>query len=378
MNIRRSYIRLFTLLTGLALCITFLGSSCAFAETVSKPDRWQNEYQAYGRTIKIDTEITVPEKTVFPVLAVKEMPELSSEKVSKYQELFDAMDKTGDHAVFRSKKNEIYISYSDHKGHPDLANPGKVTTPARLLLEYDGDKAYAEDNDLSVNEALDLVRKNIQMIWPSADFRIQDIVLYDRTKYRKSGKKLDDKGTYSLFCIQMIDGIPVAATIHDAYRHERTKHDFIMSHHGNAYASVTDPNDFSSSYYLWNKASELGTPDRLLPFDAVIPAIEEMIMSGNIRYVHHIYWGYAQYDLPEGSKYEYVLVPAWVVWVDWADDSMEELDEDAVNGTGFYTESYYYKPIIVNAVTGKATNPNDESEGRMLLPESYMQWVEGY
>ena len=74
MNIRRSYIRLFTLLTGLALCITFLGSSCAFAETVSKPDRWQNEYQAYGRTIKIDTEITVPEKAVFPVLAVKEMP----------------------------------------------------------------------------------------------------------------------------------------------------------------------------------------------------------------------------------------------------------------------------------------------------------------
>ena len=129
MNIRRSYIRLFALLAGLALCASSFGSSRAFAETSSKPARWQNEYQAYGRTIKIDTEITVPEKTVFPVLAVKEMPELSSEKVSEYQELFDAMDKTGDHAVFRSKKNEIYISYSDHKGHPDLADPGKVTNP---------------------------------------------------------------------------------------------------------------------------------------------------------------------------------------------------------------------------------------------------------
>ena len=152
----------------------------------------------------------------------------------------------------------------------------------------------------------------------------------------------------------------------------------IISRFGGASAYVTDESDLSCSCQLWDTVAELGTPDQCLPFEAVKPALEEMIMSGNIRCVRHINWGYAQYDLPEGSKYEYVLVPAWVVWVDWADDSTEELETDAVNGTGFYTESYYYKPIIVNAVTGKATNPNDEGEGRMLLPESYMQWVEGY
>ena len=54
-----------------------------------------------------------------------------------------------------------------------------------------------------------------------------------------------------------------------------------------------------------------------------------------------------------------------------------ELETDAVNGTGFYTEAYYYKPIIVNAITGETTNPNDISEGRMLLPESYMKWIDG-
>ena len=378
MNMRRSYIRLFTLLTGLVLCITSLGSSCAFAETASKLDRWQNEYQAYGRTIKIDTEITVPEKTVFPVLAVEQMKELPAEEVQKYQEYFESLDKADSKNCFLNKSHRIHVHFYDKKGHPDLSDPGKVTTPARLLPEYDGDKAYAEDNDLTVNGALDLVRKNIRMIYPPVDFQIQDIVLYDRTKYRKSGKKLDDKGSYELGCMQLIDGIPVAGSIHGAFRFGRTIHDAVISGFGGAGATVTDENNLSASYELWDTVSELGTPDRLLSFDAVIPAIEEMIMSGNIRYVHHIYWGYAQYDLPEGSKYEYVLVPAWVVWVNWADDSMEELDEDAVNGTGFYTESYYYKPIIVNAVTGKATNPNDESEGRMLLPESYMQWVEGY
>ena len=365
--------RLCSFLAGLTLCGTCLFTgACAEA---AAPDRWQGEYQAYGRTIKVDTEITVPEKTSFPILAVEEMKELSTEDIKKYKEYFEALEKGGRKNCFQSRYNLIHIQYFDHKSHPDASNPGLVTTPAHMLPEYDPDKAYAEDNDLTVNEALDLVRKNIQLIYPSVDYKIQDIVLYDRTKYRKSGKKLDDKGQYELGCMQLMDGIPVAGSIHDAFRHERTRHDAVIAGFGSAWGLVTDQNNFEYSYTLWDTVAELGTPDQCLPFEAVKPALEEMIMSGNIRCVRHIDWGYAQYDLPEGSKYEYVLVPAWVVWVDWADDSTEELETDAVNGTGFYTESYYYKPIIVNAVTGKATNPNDESEGRMLLPESYMQWV---
>ena len=375
MNIR---MRFWTLLTCLVLFGSCLGASGAFAETLQAPDRWKGEYRAYGRTIKIDTEITIPEKTSFPILAVEKTKELSPEEVKKHEEYFKTLEKGGRKNCFWSRDNKIHISYFDHKSHPDVSNPGLVTTPAHMLTEYDVNKAYAEDNDLTVSEALDLVRKNIQLIYPSVDYKIRDIVLYDRTKYRKSGKKLHDKGQYELGCMQLMDGIPVAGSIHDAFRHERTRHDAVIAGFGSAWGLVTDRNNFEYSYTLWDTVAELGTPDQCLPFEAVKPALEEMIMSGNIRCVRHIDWGYAQYDLPEGSKYEYVLVPAWVVWVDWADDSTEELETDAVNGTGFYTEAYYYKPIIVDALTGKATNPNDESENRMLLPESYMQWVEGY
>ena len=99
-------------------------------------------------------------------------------------------------------------------------------------------------------------------------------------------------------------------------------------------------------------------------------------MSGNVRHVFGVDLGYAQYDLPEGSKYENVLVPAWVVRVGWMDDPEEEPDgATAVNGTD-YGMGCTELPIIVNAVTGEATDPMDESEGRMLLPASWMQWVE--
>ena len=103
-----------------------------------------------------------------------------------------------------------------------------------------------------------------------------------------------------------------------------------------------------------------------------------MIMNGNIRNIYHVYLGYAQYDLPEDSKYSYVLIPAWIVWADFMDTPADEPEKDTENGTGAYMEWDYYKPIIVNAVTGEASNPLDESENRMLLPASLMNWVEGY
>ena len=247
MNIRRFSIRLLAMLAYLLLCA---------ASAAAEENRWKAEYQAYGHTIRVDTEITVPEKDSFPFLAVEPMNELSAEDAEQYSTEFASLDleqQSGEHNFF-SRKSLIYIQYSDHTSHPDLSDAEKVTTPNRPLYMYDRDKAYAEDNDLTVREAEELIRENI------------------RTIYR--------------VCL-----------------------------------------------------------------------------------------GYAQYDLPEGSPYESVLAPAWVFWTGWMDDPAEESgSEKSVNGTD-YAAGCSYLPIIVNAVTGKVTDPLDESEGRMLLPEGCMKWI---
>lgn len=333
---------------------------------------WEQTYEAYGRTIRVNTEIVVPKAERIPLLAIKPMEPLSEEDVQKYEEMFS----TPYSSKFLNDKYRTYISFSDHKGHPDLSNAEKVTTPNRPLYEYDRNQAYTEDNDLTVAQAENLVRQNIQKVFPGVDFRVDKIVINDRTKYRKSGKKLEAKGYYELDCAQVIDGIPVAGSIHAAYRNERTKHDRIISNYGTASAAVTDEGNFYGRYSIWDKAAKLGSPDQFLPFDAIRPQIEEMILSGNIRHVFSVDFGYAQYDLPEDCKYEYVLVPAWVVSVGWMDDPEEEDDgATSVNGSD-YAMGCTYLPIIVNALTGEATNPLDESNGRMLLPASWMQWVE--
>ena len=252
-----------------------------------------------------------------------------------------------------------------------MSNAEKVTTPYRTLAEFDRDTAYAEDNSLTVGEAEELVNGNIQTVVLSVSFRVQDVVVNDRTKYRKTGEKLTDKGYYELDCVQVFDGVPLAGSVHSAYR-ERTKHDAVMAGCGTAYINVTDRDNFEGSYELWNVLEELETPDRLISFDGARKAVEELILSGNIRNVYHAALGYAQYDLPEGSRYEYVLAPAWVFWVGWMDDPEEDTaTEKSVNGTDV-AMGCTYLPVIVNAVTGEATNPLDEGEGRMLLPEACM------
>ena len=354
---------------------------CAFSYVTAKSEsvkKWENEYQAYGRTIKIKVDISVPEKDIYPFIAIEPTNELSAEEIDSYKELFDTLNSSDIKDTFRSIKNEIIISYSDHKSHPDLSNPDKVTTPSRSMIEYDGNTAYAENNDLTVNEAEDLVRKNIQMVFPSMDFQIHSIVINDRTKYRKTGEKITNKGNYGLNCMQVVDNVPVAANVHCAYRFSRAKRDLVIGNYGSALVNVEDQNNYSAYYTLWDKKAELGTPEQLLSFDSIKPQIEKMIMSGNIRNVYHVYLGYAQYDLPQGNKYAYVLSPAWVIWVDWVDTPQEEIDRDTENGTGLYMDWYGYKPIIANAVTGEVTNPLDESEGRMLLPADCMKYVEDY
>ena len=272
MNIRRLSIRLFPILACLILCA---------APAAAEENRWMAEYQAYGRTIRVDAEITVPAKDSFPFLAVEPMNELSAGEVEKYSTAFAALDLEQHNSEhnFISRKNLIYIQYSNHAFHPDLSDAEKVTTPNRPLYVYDGDKAYAEDNDLTVNEAQELILENIRKVFPAADFRIRDIILNDRTKYRKSGKKITDKGYYEINCVQAFDGIPLSASVHRAYRSIRDKRDIIIAGYGTAYANVTDRNDFEASYTLWDKAAELKTPDRLLSFEEIRPKIEAYILG---------------------------------------------------------------------------------------------------
>ena len=355
--------RLGIIVACLVLCV---GS--AFAETGG---RWESKYEAYGRKITVNVEISVPEKEQIPFLAVAPAEELPAEEAEKYREYFGSLDRSGSEYTFFSRGNRIHISFSDHVHHPDLSNAEKVTTPYRTLAEFDRDTAYAEDNGLTVGEAEELVNGNIRVVYPSVSFRVLDVVVNDQTKYRKTGEKLTDKGTYEMDCVQVFDGIPLAGSVHGAYR-EKTKQDIVTAGYGTAYINVTDRDNFEGSYELWNVVEELGTPDRFISFDEARKPVEELILSGNVRCVYHAVLGYAQYDLPEGSRYEYVLVPAWVFRVGWMDDPEEDtVTEKSVNGTDLGMGCTYL-PVIVNAVTGEATNPLDEGEGRMLLPEACM------
>ena len=360
----------------LACCVLCPGVRDALAGGgTAEADRWEAEYMAYGRRISVSADISVPETDTIPLLAVEPMDELPAADAARFRDFFDRLNRD-DGISFQNRANRTYIFYSDFRHHPDLSDAEKVTTPARPLPVYDRDRAYAENNGLTLDEAEKLVCRNIQVVFPFVSFRIRDIVVNDRTRYRKTGEMLTAKGYYELACMQVIDGIPVAGSVHEAYRYSLSRRDIMTRRFGTASALVTDPYNFEGYYDLWDRTAVLGTPVRLLSFDDVRPAIERRIAGGNVRHVYHVYLGYAQYDLPEGDPYEYILVPAWVVWVGWMDDPYEGAEAEAEgNETDYSMGCDDYLPIIVNAVTGEATDPLDTGDRRMLLPETWTQWV---
>ena len=360
--------RLGAILACLALC-----DGSAGAETGG---RWEGEYTAYGRKITVSVEITVPDQERIPFLAVAPAAELPAEEAAQYREYFSRLDRSGNETVFSSRGNRIHIGFSDHVHHPDLSDAEKVTTPYRTMTEFDRGMAYAEGNGLTVGEAEELANGIIRAVYPSAAFRVRDVVVNDRTKYRRTGEKLADKGYYELDCIQVFGGIPLAGSVHAAFR-EKTKYDAVTAGYGTACINVTDRDNFEGTYILWDVLEELGTPNRLLSFDDARKKVEELILSGNIRRVYHAYLGYAQYDLPEGSWYEYVLAPAWVFRVGWMDDPEEDtVTEKSVNGTDPGMGCAYLS-VIVNAVSGEMTYPLDEREDRMLLPAACLMAIPG-
>ena len=136
---------------GLVLACLVLYAGSAFAETGG---RWESEYEAYGRKITVDVEISVPETEQIPLLAVAPAEELPAEETEKYREYFGSLDRSGSEYTFFSRENRIHISFSDHVHHPDLSNVEKVTTPYRTLAEFDRSTAYAEDNGLTVEAVI--------------------------------------------------------------------------------------------------------------------------------------------------------------------------------------------------------------------------------
>lgn len=338
--------------------------------------RWEQSYKAYGRTINVNVEIEIPRVHTAPVITVGSAPPIEESLV---KELEDSCEK----ALREDLVNSYYFESTDYSTKLGNAIPpvwGKTrdddTTydqatmgwASHLLSDYNMEDAYADNNPLTLGEAVEIAKTQIIKLFPNDTLRLTNVAVFDRSFYKKNKEPISEKGYYHLEFHQIFHGIPLMASIHGTFSVlDAGAENYLLGRRGRASASIYDAESFSFVCWFYQEADILYDDVPLLPFDEVKSKVENLINSGYIRMVDNVTLGYVQYDTDDSQVQ--VLIPSWVVWCEYQQGGPRAEREVPFYLDGMLEDEPHYRPIIINAQTGELIDPESTEYGRCLAPD---------
>ena len=238
------------------------------------------------------------------------------------------------------------------------------------LYDYDLGTPYAENNPLTVGEAIDLFQQRVAEYFPNENLHLRTVYVTSRSFWKKNNQPISEKGYYSFNMSQTFHGIPFMATVHEAFTQFSVgNEDIWLESRGVARGSVYDENAWAFNACFYQEVGVVYKDIPLLPFDAVKDAVEELILSGHVRWIDSVSLGYVQFDASNPD--EQVLVPCWVVWCEYhpgGAKSERTGGENSSSNLMYDGNNDYYRPLIINAQTGEMIDPGNDSVGRCLCP----------
>ena len=336
--------------------------------------QWKQTYQAHGRTIEVDCTVNIPPVHSFPVLTVQPMPPVSEPLYSALMQRYAKPKGTKLDYEFRSNDYQTVITQADPGGWDEKVGeiPGKVTERWHSLLKYDMSGAYADNNPLTLQEAFTIAQTRMQEAFPDMDLQLMDVALHDRLRSKQTGNYLREKGSYFLYCTQKFHGIPFLAPVTAGFVNfgSMPRMLYNLRQRGMVYAAIYDQESFSLCSYAWQETSVLYDNVPMLSFEQVKSKLEELIISGNIRYVYHVGLGYVQYCANENGDAPYTLIPAYVAWCEYCNDEKAEPLASKDEGADiFLGNPQNFQPIIINAQTGEVHDNQSEDYSLAIAPE---------
>lgn len=343
--------------------------------------RWVAQYEAHGRLIQVDVDVIIPDADGAPVLTVEQMPPLSAPLCSQLEawcaqaEREDAINRY----AFRSNGYSTLVTHAlppawGHTRYSEFIT-GAMGQKLFDLYAFDMDTAYADNNALTVAEAVDIIKKQAAALFPEEALHLRTVYVDGGTYWKKTGEPIRQKGGYALCLSQAFHGIPFMASIHQAYtQFALGAEDPWLENRGLLRATVFDENAWSLNCVLYREGSTVHEDIPLLPFDAVKSEVEDLILSGHVRWVDSVTLGYVQFDT--SSPEEQLLIPCWVVWCEYHPAGAASQRQDGLNSSAslmYDGNSDYYRPLIISAQTGQLVNPESANEARCQAPQ-VMLW----
>jgi hypothetical protein len=272
-----------------------------------------------------------------PVILVRNGPAipepLNSEQAKEYKDK-DRKDKVYTYR-FESDEYETRMEYRipprGGKTKKDILDPIKMKQEENDLPRYDENLSYAENNPMTVREALDIIKKHISELQPEVEAQIDAVSTFGGTYWRKSGKPIRPVGFYLLDMRQLLRGIPFMAETNETFSVEFDweKRNRNPDLRGTVFAEVFDEESWLFVEYLYQETGVVCEDIPLLSFDAVKDQVEELILKGYIRWIYSITLGYVQYETENPE--EQILVPSWVIWCEYHKDGPTSEQKYGIN-----------------------------------------------
>lgn len=242
-----------------------------------------------------------------------------------------------------------------------------VKWPLRAQTTYNWDEAYADNNPLTLQEAYDIAIKVYKEIFPEGyELRLDYVGLEDRFYSNADNTPLREMGGYSIRLRQLLNGIPLAASVQRTFTYADSNMRFMVPSNPFVQAYIVSADSYNLYCDQVAVTKVLYEDIPIVGYEKVKAVYEDLINAGNIRTVYSLQFSYVLYDNPEDIGHSFVAVPSWVAWCDYFDSPKGEPTEFDIAGVYYETSCYY--PVMVNAQTGQLVDPQDMSSQRTFYP----------
>ena len=375
----------------IALCALLLMPTLAMANSgmisiselhqqVEAMGQWTQNDTVNGKTIEINAPIKVPDVDELPVITVSRLePDDGGlkQKISDSGEL-SYKDLSG-MSIGRTDEQSIYnINIQQCKTRSYLC----INDFWNYERENDVAQMYAHDNAYSLADAKEKMRELFGSLYPCEDeIELQkaefNICYLSKDEKEIESGNLVGTGEYSLTGNQVIEGIPILATAASGYKLEGKEsriEDEMRMMANTIFLYWRDEKEWAlMTRGIVEKKEIVEENMKLCSLETVLEHIRDAMAEGKIERVYSLELGYVLYA-KSGETYakkdknaEFCLMPTWVVKCGYQNEISIEPEEAAL-GAYDYMDDLGFRTVLINAQTGKMTDPQSEQKAYDMPP----------
>lgn len=328
-------------------------------------DGWHQTYEAHGRTIRMEVDrIVLPDVDRIPILQVAGVEALSPDRLSTYA-VAENLDNRLAYSVGGIGINNFY------DGNKMLVKQDRVYTSEDIDLSY-----HADGNDLSIQEAIDIVIDSLERAYGeelSEVIKIQSarvdgkVYKYD-AKCRIFGDPIDHPdniGRYELQFWQTLQDVPVLCTGGGSFNYLKNDVPYLFS---SISAGILDSEEYGVNANLVKTTMVVQDDSPLRPFKDIKQTLEALIEEGRVRSIEDIRLGYVLYCDSEKAEINWAI-PTWVCRAEFYDDADQEpylLEDPDAECTDVVPRK---GNVLIQAQTGLFIDPLDMTPTRRNAPK---------